>query len=366
MTTNAFVADCERSGNLPIERIAGGALDFSGLFHALVGHTGFPEDAEQILYPGILFLLLACLALLVFFQKKVKAEPRDFITQGVCGESESEVVCFRLNQTRVLAALFVIVVALLACWRPLVPLFHAGVPFYARFHDPRRILFLVYLFLIFLSGMGFQLIWSNAHIFPRRLVFLRSLLLLFAVAAVCDLLGFSLRRVDWKMKAADEIFPPNLSQSTGISPGERFFAIDRGIQYSYNYTRDRFGESLMPEVGAFYGMEDIQGYDPLIPWRYATYMRRLNAVPFPTPTLYPSHFGLVRSPDSPWLTRFGNLKVRGPIDYEWPFFPPRWVRPGEQLELNLTTPYIPGHILKFASPEVYSATVKTNDFAPAE
>jgi hypothetical protein len=160
----------------------------------------------------------------------------------------------------------------------------------------------------------------------------------YAIAAepVC----FSLLRIDTKSIRTDKFQVRDAAGTLGIRPGERFFALDMGIQYSYNYTRKNFGQTLLPDLGSLYGFEDIQGYDPFIPWRYAFYMRRLNSLPAPTVTLYPSHFGLVRSTDSPWLSRFGPLKARGPLDYEWPFFPPRLVRPGERFVINLSRPWL--------------------------
>jgi hypothetical protein len=166
---------------------------------------------------------------------------------------------------------------------------------------------------------------------------LRAFLLLAALAACADPLGFVWRRVDVKTVPesqfrAERFMPPVESHQT--SP-VRFFAFDMGIQYSYNYTRAGFGRSLMPCLPAFYGLEDIGGYDPMIPWRYALYLRRLNSAPAPTPSLYPRHFGLIRNPDSPWLPRFGSVTVRGPVDCYWPFVEPKWIPPGETLRVDL-------------------------------
>jgi hypothetical protein len=371
--TRAFVADCERSGRLPLASVAAGALDLRGLAHAWIGGTGRPEDAEQILYPGELTLFWVGCAIVfeplcAFLSARAQKRRRKEKSAGASAQEESAGAAegYALTGSTLPPSLFaalslalLIVAACLACWRPLAPvLYH--LPIYGHFHDPRRILFLAYLATSVLAGLGFQAVWNAcADVLrklypshdsapalscaplprvPLRSAFLRALLVLAACAGLWESHAFVSMCVDTKALPPATLSVSDPDAEIGIRPGERFFAGDVGIQYSYNYTRPFLGRTLLPNLGALYGLEDIQGYDPFIPWRYALYMRRLNASPFQTITLYPSHFGLVRSVDSPWLSRFGALKARGPIDCEWPFFPPRVLQPGEQIDIPLAQP----------------------------
>jgi hypothetical protein len=287
----------------------------------------------------------------------------------------------------------VLLSACLLSWKGAVPVLFQ-IPLLGSFHDPRRALFLAFFSATCLAAVGFQMLWdfcTAGHLsslpadepnarptFPavctvgvpadaatsappsRISLLFRLLLVSVALLACADPLGFVWRRVDVKTipesEFRNERFAPlealapqgeeSFSEKTAVPPPTvppeprndrvRFFACDMGIQYSYNYTRAGFGRSLMPCLPAFYGLEDIGGYDPMIPWRYALYMRRLNSLPTPTPSLYPRHFGLVRNPDSPWLPRFGSVTVRGPVDCYWPFVEPKWLPPGETVRVDLT------------------------------
>jgi len=337
MPAQAFQQITERSGSLDLPRVLGGALDLRGLIHAWFGGTGRPEDAESILYPGVLAVLLALNGVLGFLYASRGGERRRALGWSI-------------------PPFVVVAAAMLASWSAIVPGLYRAVPLFSHFHDPRRILFLAFLCCVVLSGLGWQTLWQKAasptssSSLPAGLRrFLRTGLVILACVACVEPVLFAFLRIDIKTIPVSQFQiletrgeglryrsgHPKAGQHFALQPGERFFAQDIGIQISYNYTRPNFGETLLPNIAAMYGLEDIQGYDPLIPWRYAIYMRRLNAFPSPSVTLYPGHFGLVRNPDSPWLSRFGSLKARGPVDCFWPFFPPGVLEPGKRIEIPL-------------------------------
>jgi hypothetical protein len=323
MTTQAFLAECERVGALSLDQVRSGALDAMGILRAFIGGTGVPEDAESILYPGIAVLAFAIFSIPMVIRRK---------STGI--------------EIPIRAAVVVVSIALFASWSVLVPVLYRTLPMFDRFHDPRRAIFLGYLFCAFLAGIGFE---NLARIVRERWGRLASLCLggvLIAGMAI-ELTHFAYTRIDVKHARTRAFLLDDPEAATGVRPGERFFAWDLGLQYTYNYTRKGFAESLLPDLGTSYGMEDIQGYDPFIPWRTALYFRRMNSLPHPEVTLYPSHFALVRSIDSPWLSRFAPFKVCGPIDCAWPFLPPRWIRPGESVDIPLSIPLpIDRHLLE--------------------
>jgi hypothetical protein len=368
--TYAFLADCERAGGVDLARVMVGTVSAGGLWSAWFGGTGLPEDAEQIIYPGIPAVLLALWAVAHKVgeadgvgeaawgvgrkRKGGVSAPGDApvagtVPAGAAGSRAAgdaqRVPPWRPDKASLLATVGWIVAASMGCWSVLGPLWYRVAPFYSRFHDPRRMLFLAYVGTIFLAGLGFQSIWGGGRpgrrvrATHRRRIVVRALLAAVACGGCVWSVWFGKARIDSKTIRAAKFHLANAERETGISRGERFFAQDIGMQYSGNYTRGGFGRTLMPNLGALYGFEDIQGYDPCIPWRYALYMRRLNSLPAPTVTLFPTHFGLVRSPDSPWLSRFGPMKVRGPVDCQWPFFLPRWAAPGEEFVIPLARPH---------------------------
>ena len=178
---------------------------------------------------------------------------------------------------------------------------------YSKFHDPKRILFISFFFAILLTGVILQ--QALAKMGKSGLYV--ALIYVVVAASFCNMGNFVRERVDTKSVGIEQFTLKDVKRETGIGEGERYFAQDIGIQYSYNYTRSNFAWTLLPNLASLYGLEDVQGYNPFIPWRYAVYMRRLNSAPMPSVTLYPSHFGLVRNPDSPWLEYFGEVKARG-------------------------------------------------------
>lgn len=390
MTTRAFLRESERENGLTQTELAMGAVTFRGLAQAWIGGTGGDlEDAEQILYPGWVALALALTAGVGTGISRIRRTKSPAET-AIAREG---------GYASVVVGLFALLTAsCLMAWKGLVPILFR-IPLLGSFNGPRRVLFLAFFSVVCLAAVGFQILWDlcraespsdSPSAMPssgdpsgcfvgspdsapanRRTRFLSRLLLVALALFACSTpLAFVRWNVDIKTipesEFRDERFAPveistgevrmpgskgtadraggsdsptggSSSDASRMSPDDpmRFFALDMGIQYSYNYTRAGFGRSLMPCLPAFYGLEDIGGYDPMIPWRYAIYMRRLNSVPAPTPSLHPRHFGLVRNPDSPWLTRFGRLVVRGPVDCYWPALGPKWIPPGETMRVDL-------------------------------
>lgn len=302
MTTRQYIQQCERADRLSLEQVKQGALNLGGIARAWVGGTGRPEDAESILYPGILTLLVALTGGIMLFLKTKKRDRFWILALGA-------------------------LIPLLLSWNLLAPFWHSFLPFYDQFHDPRRVLFLSLLVIFPLAAFGIEVLWQKSAE-PGK----RGLVVALLLAALVETCLFAFIRIDLKTFPGEQLKQEPLEE---VQAGQRVFGWDWGIQYSYNYTRPDFFESFLPNIACLLGLEDLQGYDPLIPWRYALYMRRLNSVPRPAVTLYPSHFGLVRNLDSPWLSRFGPVYVRGPVDYRFPFFPPRWLGPGQSLKIPL-------------------------------
>jgi hypothetical protein len=390
MTTRALLRESERGNGLTQTELSMGAVTFRGLAQAWIGGTGGDlEDAEQILYPGWVALALALTAGVGTGISRIRRRK----------SSAETAIAREGGRGPVVVGLFALLaVSCLMAWKGLVPILFK-IPLLGSFNGPRRVLFLAFFCVVCLAAVGFQILWDLCRVesssdspsaapssgYPagcsagvsdsppsnRRTLFLsRILLVALALFACSTPLAFVRWNVDIKTipetefrneqfapaeVSTGETTPPDSGgvvdragqsdSATGGNPASaspespddpvRFFAFDMGIQYSYNYTRAGFGRSLMPCLPAFYGLEDIGGYDPMIPWRYALYMRRLNSVPAPTPSLHPRHFGLVRNPDSPWLKRFGSVVVRGPVDCYWPALGPKWIPPGETMRVDL-------------------------------
>lgn len=334
MPTLAFQQECERASKLDLARVMQGTLDLAGLWKAFFGGTGVPEDAETILYPGcgaVLLALLAPILPLWFARKRIPCH--------------AALPC-------IAGAFVTLLAALLLSWGAAAPLFYKILPLFGNFHDPKRILFLAFFFTNLLAGISFQMLWdwrtSTTRKYNSPLSTRAGTAGSFQAVAVAVLIFpcmFSLSAIDIKTIPVSELqllrpdWHGTLRPTRGnarkpypIRQGERFFMQDIGIQYTYNYTRPNFGVSMLPGVSPLYGLEDIQGYDPLIPKRYAAFMRMVNRG---ATTLYPRHFGLVRNPGSPLLGRFGPLKAVGPVDCIWPMFPPFGIQPGRQAVVPL-------------------------------
>ncbi|MBN1868891.1 YfhO family protein [Candidatus Sumerlaeota bacterium] len=328
MTAPVLLSECGRLGGLTLDHVMQGAQNAREMAQAWIGGTGRPEIAETIVYPGYLVLVLALVGLVAAVARSRRRGHGPFP----------------------LALLLLVLLPCLSCWKALVPLWYRVAPFYNCLHGPERSLFVAYVGMAALSAHGFAFVLSgfrransSAGTGPMpgsrvgRAATLLSLALI--LLSTFDLMQFAHRRIDIRTTRVESFELADATASAGIGPGDRFFAHDIGVQYSYNFTRSDFALTLLPNLGALYGLEDIQGYDPFIPWRYGVFMRLVNRTPRPTVTLHPKYFGLVRNIDSPWLRRFGPLKARGPIDFDWPFLPPHRIGPGEGIRFPLSRPF---------------------------
>lgn len=319
MTARAFMQECNRAGGLPMEKVLAGALDLKGIYRAWIGGTGTPENAEQILYPGLISILLALIGMFGLPLRR---------------RGEHSLLPFRL------AAGGLLMVSILSCYRPVASMLYRVLPLYDQFHDPMRVLFLGYIATIVLAALGFAELWRVSRRVGQRhaQVLFDAALVALALAAVVDVLDFSDEHIDTRTIEAryfENARMPLAVTGAMEDATPRFLAVDHGLQYTYNYTRSDFPDSLLPGLSPLYGLEDIQGYDPAIPWRYDLYVRRANLSPHPAASLYPSHFGIFRNLDSPWLGRFGKLAAVGPAKHLWPLQGPQWIGPKQGLRIDL-------------------------------
>jgi hypothetical protein len=77
----------------------------------------------------------------------------------------------------------------------------------------------------------------------------------------------------------------------------RTVSVDVTGRYSYYYSYGSdFAELLMPNLASYFGLEDVQGYDPFIPMAYARWLDAING-----------------GPDRPWRRHFGLVNPRAAL-----------------------------------------------------
>ncbi|GAB4311685.1 MAG: hypothetical protein Kow0059_01880 [Candidatus Sumerlaeia bacterium] len=362
----ALLGELTRADRLPLWRVQTGTLEPGGLARALLGGTGFPEDANSTLYVGTFVLGLAAIGL---------------VQSG------------RRRWPEVLA----LGVALGLTLKPLSVVFYHILPGYAGFHDPRRALLVAMPLVCFFAAQGGAALagWPDVR-FRRRLwgviaalgvpgavelalhwpafrgfdfgrlpgavafgwlpcppkVLPPILLVSFGVAAglymlilsfspsfrtmpeskgrrlaaalgllgALQMLVFTLARVDMKFVKAAEFYRPGEAvrriAEAGAGSG-RFFAYDPTLAYSYDYTRPGVAAMLMPNCGAMWGLRDAQGYDPAQPRRCREFFVN-NGI---GGRLYPEHFLLVQNPWAPALARLGVRWAVGDLTAFYPDLP---------------------------------------------
>ncbi len=167
LPTSAYLRQCERTASLPVQEIQAGALSIKGLGQALLGGTGFPEDAESTAFFSSFWIALAGIGLVWGRARRV--------VWGFAG---------------------VALLGLLLSWRPLVGLWRWIVPGFSHMHDPRRALALVSATVPLLSGFGVDALLGrhneNKGSGTGRWMFF---LALFAVVAIAGRLLLDLGRV---------------------------------------------------------------------------------------------------------------------------------------------------------------------------
>ena len=359
--TALFTRECERAGGLRWEEIQVGCLSLADLWHALMGGTGFPEDAETTAFFGIIGVLLALLSL------------------------------FIVRKNKAIVVLWVLLIAdLLFCNRAIGAALYRIFPFYDSFHDPKRILGVAQVWICVLIGAGasrlpglfplmeverrkgissirnglaliafivgtiavviwnlclsgtkhytfpflgwiasngrasaylfrlcfygvfclaigmplasyFQRKTSGAVIVERRCGVRDALIVALTIVFALSGLLFSFERVDAKVAMEMErggLECKALERVLGNGPCPRFIGVDGTGRYSYDYVGKDFEALALPDLASLYGLEDAQGYDPFIPKPYAEWLNGINGT---AQRQFWRHFGLV-NPDAAFRT----------------------------------------------------------------
>lgn len=286
LPTWKFVQACDRGEGLSLEQVMAGTLDSAAWGHALFGGTGqaedrsdAPEDPESTAYLGV-WALVALIAILLRARKSLR---------------------------------FLLILAGLFIWaHPAVaPFLYRHAPLYASFHDPKRVLTIAAIALSVLSGVGLQKFFSAGG---KGLKINNAISIIFIALAAASQASFGFTHLDLKFCRAGDFFDHR--RAVQLPRDGRFFAFDtfardtggRGI-YSYDYPS--MTNRLFPNAAAFYGLEDVQGYDAFKLKPYAAMMRAVNRGSI---ILYESHFGLITNPASPMVARFATRYATGPAD----------------------------------------------------
>ena len=350
LPTLAFLRECGRGEGLGVEAVLQGTLGTGGLVRAFFGGSAFPEDAESTAYfgPGWAFLAFLALALRprrgapyaalavgcalfchhalgpslyrLFPGYSQFHDPKRVLTVGatalsaLCGLGVSAVFDPSLRQRhgarrlrRCLGAALAAAAALQAAtpWKSAEALANLN-PALGWFVWPfgecgeawRWIGPWAPIVLAFLCAYG-------AAARPE----LRRAAALAAVAGLAiHLWLFSAARNDLKMVRAEWIFPAD--RGAAFPREGRFFAFDPSLRYSYDY--GALAVRLLPNAGAYYGLEDAQGYDAFKPKSYSRTIEAVNAGGL---QLFPSHFGLITRLDSPLIEPLGVAHATGPENF---------------------------------------------------
>jgi hypothetical protein len=334
-----FLRECERAGGLILPEIKVGTLTLAELWRAFTGGTGFPEDAETTVYFGVGGMVLFLFALVRKPKREMVPYVLLFFFTCLYSLRMAAPLLYRVmpgyshfhDPKRILGVAVVIVAAMCgiaisymrrAEWRDkkrelvrmltiviLVSLTNGVVgkwtPQQADLALPKALGWItapkgfpLWVFWLALGG-SFILVALACVRFEQARKFLIATMI---VILSLDLFIFALRRIDLKFINATDIFN-NKSATANVLKAKkqmRYFTRDSSGHYSYDYARAWFGEWLLPNVGAYYGLEDFQGYDPVKPKRYAAYLAVLNEG---YGMRFPRHFGIVTNPGSPLLQR---------------------------------------------------------------
>ncbi|CAN5247744.1 hypothetical protein BH09SUM1_BH09SUM1_10600 [soil metagenome] len=277
--TAEFVRNSARAEIAP-EELQREALNGSYLWRALVGGTGEKiEDTDSINAIGLGGLL----AMPFGFSRRRRRFP----------------VALMLGFG---------VLSLLLSAGALTPFLLRWDPGFSRFHAPRRALIMWSVIGPLAAGIGFQQI---AVLLRRRRA---------PAFATPGLALVLLLPVAWMLPRLERAFTTgeNLKaneQIARIVGGDRFLAIDPTFAYSYNSRRADYGKSLMPNLAAWHGLNDADGYDPLVPKRYAM---AADLACKDSGHLYPSHGVFFTDPMSPVLRLFAVGHLLGRFDVYQP------------------------------------------------
>ena len=347
--TAFLMAVCERAGGLDWPEVAVGTLDGGGLMRALLGGTGAPfEDAGSTLFfslGGLIFILaslgaarrnrpLAALwvllvADLLFSNRLVGRALYAVFPLYDQFHDPKRILGLAQVWMAVLAGVGCVVLAdgarrwvgQMATWRPAPrylawagavavatpPLWAVGfwnlgtdlcpwrLPPFLGWIDSGMVGSLRQGLMAFAPVAAGIALWPHLSAAEGCRTLRATLLGLWMALAT---LTFSLERVDGKMIHPDALRSEagarlaalaREARTTGGDP-LRFISLDLEGHYSYAYGSADFASLVLPDLGALYGLEDVQGYDPTIPAAYGEWLDGINAG---RRRLFRRHFGLV-------------------------------------------------------------------------
>lgn len=277
-------------GAIDSEQLTVQALNGSMLWKALVGFTGKGiEDTDSINAIGIGALLLCGLAL----------------------------AC-RSGRRRAMPYLAAGLVGWLLAAGPVVKVWANVLPIYDHFHAPRRALMLWSVCGCVAAGVGAAALGAMMR---RR----RWPAAAFPVALVGLACGTA-----WIMPRVEREFvrPQRLDaapETIRHIGSHRFISVDPTFNYSYDSRREDFGRSLIPNLAALRDLHDAQGYDPVVPPRYATACALACAS---SGRFWPSHGAFFTDPNSPVLRLLGVQYLVG----RWDLLDPGRMIPGTRVD----------------------------------
>ena len=290
LPTLDFLQESERGGGLSTEKLQGQALNGTYRWRALIGFTGETiEDTDTINAIGAGALLLVPLA---FLRRRTAFRAWPLLLIGIA--------------------------AYLLALGTLVPLWGRLVPLYESFHAPRRALLLWSAVGPVLAALGAQ----NLHAY---LVQRKSPKWLFPA-----LLALLLAPNVWMLPRLEraftttERFRPDPSVARALGTG-RYLTIDPTLNYAHGSRNDYYGRALLPNLGAWHGLPDAQGYNALVLRRYGI-ARTLASTR--SGNFYPSHGAFLTDPASPVLRLLGVNFLIGRFD----LFDPGRVIPGASID----------------------------------
>lgn len=281
--------EVERS-SLTIERLASGALNDGQRWRALFGWSGEEhEDTDTInaIGAGAMLLAVAAVALAGF---RRKAFPYLAVGAG----------------------------AYLLALGPLSGFWNAVLPLYDHFHAPRRSLMFWTVCGSALAGLG-SVHLAN-HLSRRAMP--RWVLPALLVAAFASNF-WVLVRMERVFTGVERFALPG--EIANLLQGSRFLTVDPTLSYSYDSRREDYGRSLAPNMAAWHGLLDVQGYDPLVLRRYAL---ARDAASARSGIFYPSHGAFFTDPNSPVLSMLGVRHLVG----RWDIFDPGLLVPGASID----------------------------------
>lgn len=289
LPTHEFLSLVRRN-EIPLRDLVTQSLNGPFIWKSLLGFTiAQGEDIDSINAVGILPYLLS-ISCLIFRRYRSTAAP--YLCASVLGW--------------------------LLSMGALMPFWVHVLPGLDRFHAPRRALMIWSMLLPIATGLGFAQFlevvrernWSRAY---GPVVFFVSLL-----SAI------------WILPRLERVFcrPEHLyadRQYIRAIDNSRFLTVDPTLNYSYDSRRADYGKSLVPNGAVLSGVQDSQGYDPLM---LESIARFRDASCRTTGILYPGHAVYFSNPSSPALRLLGVQYLVGRHDA----YDPSRVVPGAYLD----------------------------------